>query len=244
LAVVILLVLIMSRTGAALVHNYRLKSEFTASTPPTPYQLGVPMDEMDLTAYSSYLPHVFAVPDYPWTSRVVTPVTIRYYSEIPDRGTAPALEIKKGTRIVALPEDSKGSPLHEAGYGYTGYPAYEKGWRYVRPFHLADGEHLPSSDQYYYVRIEDLKAVIGEVIKVNPILLKEARWKGWNVQIAKHNIATYLDQHLYRNGAYLSPDLFHHVFDRWNVCMTATAGVLVLLMLIGRRAWRQTGETP
>lgn len=235
LAVMILLVLIMSRTGADLVYNYRLKSAFKASITPSPYQLGIPMDEMDLTVYSPYLPLDMALPSYPWTSRVVTPVTIRYYSGIPDRGTAPALEIKKGTKIIALPEDSEGSPLHKAGYGYTSYPSYERGWRYVRPFQLADGERLPSSDQYYYVRIEDLKAVIGEVIKVNPIILADARRSGGNVETVKHNFATYLDKSLYWHGACLSPDLFHQVFDRWNVYMTATAGVLILLMLIGRR---------
>lgn len=240
----ILLVLIMYRTGAALIHNNRLQSEFTPAMSPSPYQLEIPMGKMNLTAYSSLLPDVFTLPLYPLTSRIVTPVTIRYYSEIPGHETAPALEIKKGTKIIALPEDSKGSPFYEAGYGYTSYPTYEKGWRYVRPFRLADGEHLPSSDQYYYVRIEDLKAVIGEVIKVNPFMLTEIRQQGWSVQTGKHNIATYLDRILYRNGAYLSPDLLHHVFDRWNVCMTATAGILIILMLIGRRIWFPTGGAP
>lgn len=231
-AVTILLVLVMFRTGAALVHNYRLTNGFTPATPPSPYQQGIPVDEMDLSVYSAYLPKAYALPYYPWTSRLATPVTIRYYDEIPGHGTAPALEIRKGTAIVALPED--GPPFHKAGYGLNSYPSHVKGWRYVRPFQPVNGAHSPAFEQYYYVRIEDLNAVMGEVIKANQPLRVEAKRQVLSLQSFRHRSVTRMDTFLYRNGVYLSPDLLLHPFDRWNVIMTAAAGAMVLLKAMVR----------
>jgi len=240
-AIMILLVLILYRTGAALVHNDRLKSRFQAANPPSPYQLGIPMDEMDLTVYSSYWPNASALPLYYWTRQVEAPVTIRYYSGIPDRGAVPALEIKKGTKIIAIPE--KG-PLNEIGYGYISYPTYQKGWRYARPFHPAEGELPSSSGRYYYVRIEDLKAVIREVAKPNQPYRVQAQQMRWRFQSFEHRMATSPDQILYRNGAHLSPDLFRDVFDRWNAWLSAAAGVMALLMRMGRGKGFSAGRTP
>ncbi|MEK3899222.1 hypothetical protein [Paenibacillus sp. FSL R7-0179] len=61
-------------------------------------------------------------------------MSLQYYSEIPSKDTAVALHIPKGTVIEAIPQHSPGSSFYELGYGYTSYPAYENGWRYVRPF--------------------------------------------------------------------------------------------------------------
>jgi len=52
-AIVMLLFLVAYRTGAAWIHNHRLQSQFAAATPPSFYQQSIPMDEMDLSAYSS-----------------------------------------------------------------------------------------------------------------------------------------------------------------------------------------------
>lgn len=231
IAIMILLVLIMVRTGAALVHNDRLKSQFRAANPPGPYQLGIPMDEMDLTVYSSYWPKASALPLYYWTRQVEAPVTIRYYAGIPGHGSVPALEIQKGTKMIAIPENG---PLNEPGYGYISYPTYEKGWRYARPFHPAKGELPSSSKRYYYVRIEDLKAVIRETAKRNQPYRVQAQQMRWRLQSFEHRVATSLDQILYRNGAHLSPDLYRDVFDRWNAWLSAAAGAMALLMRMAR----------
>lgn len=50
-AVILLLCLSAYRTGAALYHNYNLRQEFSAAPSPGPYELGIPMNQMDLAVY-------------------------------------------------------------------------------------------------------------------------------------------------------------------------------------------------
>ena|GEM_PF-5044872 len=79
-----------------------------------------------------------------------------------------------------------------------------------------------------------MKAVIGAVIEANQTLRVQARQMRFRFQSPEHMMATDLDQFLYRNGAYLSPDLYRHVFDRTNVTMTAVAVLLIFLVMMDR----------
>lgn len=237
LAIMILLCLVIYRVSAALYHNDRLQKEFSTELNPSSYQQGIPMEEMELSAYSSYFPNIYAMPNYQITHHIETPVKISYYSEIPTAETIPALEINKGATIRAIQGNSSDSGFYDPGYGYTSYPTYDQGWRYVRPFELASEDCQQFHEQYYYVRIEALEAVIDKVIQVNPSLRSAIRQQGWSVHTGKHNIATYIDQIFYQNGVYLSPDLFLKVIDRWNIMMIASIGVLILSMTFGKRKW-------
>lgn len=239
LLIFILLILITYRISTAWSHNHRLQKEYTQAADPSPYQQGIPMESMDLAALASYWPRATALPLYDMTSLIETPVTMRYYAEIPNGKAEPALEIPKGTIIIAVPDDF---PFFEIGYGYASYPTYEQGWRYVRPFLRADGEEQESQDQHYYVRIEELKGVIDEFIRANRSLQAAS---GQHRGGASHHMATSLDQVLYRHGVYLSPDLFHKVVDRVTVwLMTAMLLILLPSILLYIRFSRRAPETP
>ncbi|WP_195575445.1 hypothetical protein [Paenibacillus sp. 1001270B_150601_E10] len=235
--VILLFCFFMYRTGAAMYHNHQLRKEFSAATNASPYQQAVPMEQMDFAAYMSYFPDIFTLPDYPLTSRIETPVSLKYYAEIPRSGEAAALEIAKGTTIIAIPEQTTGSPFYEVGYGYTSYPSYEQGWRYVRPFRLAEDSDLESNQNYYYVDINSLEAVLDKVIKVNPPVRAEIRQQGWSLSKGKRFIARSVDHALYRHGAYLSPDLYYRVMDRWNAILLGAIGMMLAAILLSRGAW-------
>jgi len=238
LLVIILFCFFAYRTGSALYDNHQLRDQFPATAGGNPYQQGIPIEEMDLTAYDSYFPNIFAALGYSLTHRIEAPVSLRYYTDIPDDEAAFAFEIPKGATIVAIPEGTTGSAFQEVGYGYTSFPTYEKGWRYVRPFVTAEGLDSADNEQYYYVNMDSLEAVLDKVIEVNQPFHAAIRQQGWSLNEGKHVISRYVDNALYQNGAYLSPDMFYRVFDRINVMLLGAIGV-IMVFLVGTGAFRR-----
>ncbi|MEK5034742.1 hypothetical protein MKY96_25130 [Paenibacillus sp. FSL R7-0302] len=234
LTVIILLCVIVYRTGAAWYHNHQLRKDFSAAVPASPYQQGTPLEQMDLGAYSSYFPGISGEPEYSLTHRIEAPVSLKYYTEIPTDETAVALEIPKGTMIEAIPEDTQGSSFYELGYGYTSYPTYGKGWRYVRPFKTAEAASPGLGEEYYYIKIDRLEAVLDAAIRANKPFRAAVRQQHWTLNQGTHTFARLIDEALYQNGAYLSPDLFYRILDRWNLMLLgATAIVTVVLLRTG-----------
>lgn len=219
------------RTGFALYHNYQLRQEFSTASIASPYQKRIPMEQMDLNAYLSYFPNVFSGGEYSLTHRIKAPISLQYYTEVPTNDTVVALEIAKNTPIVAIPEGTKGSAFYEVGYGYTSYPTYEKGWRYVRPFKTTKELDSASDEKYYYVKLESLESVLDKAIEVNRPFRVAVRQQNWIMDQGKHIFTRYIDDVLYQHGAYFSPDLFYRVFDRWNVMLLSAIGVIGFTLL-------------
>lgn len=235
--VIILFCSFICRMGHALYHNNQLHTQFSETENISPYQQEVPIEEIDLTVYNDYFPQVFALIDLNLTSNLETPVTLRYYTEIPTKDTAAAFEIAKGTTIIAIPEWSTGSQLHDLGYGYTSYPTYERGWRYVRPFLTAGGEVNVESKQYYYVKLGSLESVLGKVIAENKSLQSAGHIKWRSILTGKHTTARYIDNTLYQHGVYLSPDLSRHVIDFWSILLLIAIGILLAIVLLHKRIY-------
>lgn len=230
-AVILLLLLASLRIGHALYQNNRLTSHFTAAFPPGPFLTKTPMEAMDLTVFDRLLPSAFTLPEFTVTAVLQTPVALRYYTAIPGRGDVPALEIPKGSPIAALPPYATGSPFFKAGYGYTSYPTYERGWRYAQPF-VMDGAQADAYEQpYYYVAQKDLHAVSRAVMDANKPLSAAAKQRGLISAQGAHTMTLYLDDLLYQNGQYLSPDLKYPLFDRLNAGLLSLAGVLLVICL-------------
>ncbi|WP_405107074.1 hypothetical protein MHH28_26350 [Paenibacillus sp. FSL K6-1217] len=236
LTVIILICVVVYRTGSAWVHNHQLRKDFSAAATASPYVQGIPLEQMDLSAYSSYFPGISGEPEYSLTHRIEAPVSLQYYTEIPGGATAVALEIPKGTMIEAIPPKSQGSSFYELGYGYTSYPTYEKGWRYVRPFKTAEDANPALSEKYYYVQMDSLEAVLDSAIRANKPFRAAVRQQHWTLDQGKHTFARYIDDVLYQNGAYLSPDLFYRTFDRWNI-MLLGAVVVITIVLLSPSSW-------
>lgn len=230
-AAILLLLLVSLRIGHALYHNNRLNSQFTAASPPGPYQEKTAMDAMDLSVFDRLLPSAFSLPEFTLTPVLQTPVALRYYTEIPGNGAVPVLEIPQGSPIAALPPHATGSPFFKAGYGYTSYPTYERGWRYAQPFALAGAEANAYAQPYYYVAQKDLYAVSRVVMDAHKPLSAAVKQRGLISKQGAHTMTLYLDDLLYQNGQYLSPDLKYPLFDRLNAVLLSLAGFLLLVCL-------------
>lgn len=237
LTVIFLFFLFVYRVGFALYNNNQLRKEFSSSTTSSPYQQRVQMEKMDMSAFNPYFPKIFTALDYDLKHRIETPISLKYYSKIPIDGKGISFEIPKDTTIVAIPEWTTGSKFYEIGYGYTSYPTYEKGWRYVRPFILADDLNPVDNEQFYYVDMGSLEAVLDKVIEVNQPFQAEIRQQGWSLKKGQHVVARYIDNALYQHGVYLSPDLFYKVIDRWNAILLGAIGIIVATYLLGRGTW-------
>lgn len=193
LTVTILFGVVVYRTGSALDHNHQLRNDFSAAAPASPYQQGIPLEQMDLSMYSSYFPGISGEPAYSITHFVEAPVSLQYYSEIPSKDTAVALHIPKGTAIEAIPQYSPESSFYELGYGYTSYPTYEKGWRYVRPFKTAEAASPGLGEEYYYIRIDSIEAVMKSAIRANKPFLTVVRQEYWTLnrgRMPSHGLLT------------------------------------------------------
>lgn len=231
LTVIILLCVVAYRTGAALYHNHQLRKDFSAAAAASPYQQGIPLEQMDLSAYRSYFPGNMAEPAYSLTHRIDAPMTLKYYTEIPAGDAAVALEIPKGTMIEAIPEETQGSSFYKLGYGYTSYPTYEQGWRYVRPFKAAEAASPGLGEEYYYIKIDSLEAVLDAAIRANKPFRAAVRQQHWSLERGTHTFARYIDDALHQNGAYLSPDLFYRTFDCWNMLLLGAVVVITIVLL-------------
>ncbi|WP_143804332.1 hypothetical protein [Paenibacillus sp. FSL R7-0337] len=231
LTVIILLCVIAYRTGASLYHNHQLRKDFSAAAEASPYQQGIPLEQMDLGVYSSYFPGISGEPAYSITHFVEAPVSLQYYSEIPSKDTAVALHIPKGAVIEAIPQHSPGSSFYELGYGYTSYPTYEKGWRYVRPFRTAEAASPGLGEEYYYIRIDSIEAVMKSAIRANKPFLTAVRQEYWTLNRGTYAFARLIDEALYQNGAYLSPDLPYRIMDCWNLMLLGAVAMITVVLL-------------
>jgi hypothetical protein len=222
----LLLGIFVYRTGDALYHNHQLRKDYIPAANASPYQQGTPMEQMDLAVYAPYFSGNSAEPAYTLTHRIPSPVTLQYYEKIPAGGEAPALEIPKGTTITAIPEGTKASAFYETGYGYTSYPTYEKGWRYVRPFQTTETSDAAANGKHYYVKLEALEAVLDKTIEANQPLRAAIRQQKWSISHGKFELTRFVDDKLHQHGAYLSPDLSRQAFDGWSIALLGAIGGL------------------
>ena len=221
----IFLCTVLFRVGSNLYANHKLREEFSLSSDLSPYQQGTPMEEMDLTRYEEYFPTIFTLTGYSLTHRIKTPVTLRYYNEIPSDASAITYEIPKGTEILAIPEYINGAPIYEIGYGYTSYPTYEKGWRYVRPF-STDNAGNPGLGKYYYVRLEELEAVIKKVMDENKVMSKPQKYFYWSDSRWIREVSLKIDSVFYSNGIVFSRDMLYDVFTPTDALLVGTGLLL------------------
>lgn len=229
--VIIVLSVLAYRLSYVLYYNHSLLERFSLKIDDSAYQREVPMEEMDLTEYDRIFPNTIALISYDFIHNIKTPVTLRYYSAIPANDADYALEIAEGTTITAIPLKEQSLGIHEVGYGYTSYPTYTKGWRYVRPFKTEGAETALAQNQYYYIRIESLEAVLEKAISANRPLTAMTKSQYGLKQKATHHMARYIDQALYDRGIYLSLDLPYRLWNRGNIVLLVLTVILASLLV-------------
>lgn len=228
---IIMICMLAFRLSYVLYQNHNLWERFSANADESSYQRRIPMEEMDLSEYEHVFSKTIAPIRFELTHNIKTPVTLRYYNEIPANNSAYALEISEGTTITAISLDTQGLGIHEVGYGYTSYPTYTKGWRYVKPFMTEEAVRNSEQERFYYIRIESLEAVLGETISANQPLIAATRRQSWLDQKVSHTMARYIDHALHDKGIYLSSDLTYGLWSRINIVLLGLIGMMAAVLV-------------
>ncbi|ASA25712.1 hypothetical protein B9T62_36290 [Paenibacillus donghaensis] len=81
------------------------------------------------------------------------------------------------------------------------------------------------------MKMDSLEAVLDKAIRANKPFRAAVRQQNWTLDRGKHIFARYIDDVLYQNGAYLSPDLFYRIVDRWNIMLLGAMGIITFFLL-------------
>ncbi len=192
------------------------------------YSQGVPVDEMDLLTFGKYFGKMYPLPDdgLRYVKTVALPCDVHYYAHPGDWW--PVLTLKKGQEVYVLSANGWLDDFvdnYDVGYGPRCWPDYRKGWRYGQPF-ATDDSHVDawfSEDPApkYYVKTEELEAVVGAFYDVNEeIVLKKTEWFDMlSKDFAECPyeepsrerfvwcVTRYIDERLFQGGAFCSKDM-------------------------------------
>lgn len=180
----------------------QLKENFLDNGKNEPYAAETPLSEMDFSIYTSqyYSDIIQPLMDPDYNKRVTLPCDVEYYRSPGD--ATPILTLPKGSDVYVLPRDAAMFPT--IGYGLQCWPDYQEGWRYGQPFVADDFSRNLISEKYdkYYVRTEQIASVAKEFYRINRKALQNLTAAEFEKQIVLE-----IDQTLYDNGAFCSPDL-------------------------------------
>lgn len=70
--------ILVFRIGYVLYQNHDLRERFPAKTDDSSYQLGIPMEEIDLSEYDHLFSNIITPLKYNLTHNIKSPVTLRY----------------------------------------------------------------------------------------------------------------------------------------------------------------------
>ena len=210
------------RAVSGACENRRLRSEFYASGVWWEYQQQVPLSDIIFSCYEPLFADLTAPVGCSAVFEAGAP--IRYYEETDGKKTL-AFEIPAGTVL----EWSSSEPN---GYGFNGFPTYERGWRWVRPFQSADGS---GDDAWYYVRAKDLEKAAGQMLSSSPFLQSAVRAAGLTEAEAAFALVHRADWVFCRRGVYISPDLFEP-WPRDCACLAVLLVLAVTALWVFRRA--------
>ena len=178
-----------------------LEKNFQDNGKGEPYSQKIPLSEMDFTPYMEAIFNkmVIAAGSPNYTSEIVLPCDVEYYTDKTDK--TPAVTLEKGTTVYVLPSDD---PDFTIGYGMQCWPDYEKGWRYGQPFYKEEfkkGMISRYGQPWYYVKSKQLEAVAREFCLVNDF------YKSRNPYSPEKAGIEFIDRALYEYGAFCSPEL-------------------------------------
>ncbi|MGI6537917.1 MAG: hypothetical protein ACOX22_06210 [Caldicoprobacterales bacterium] len=214
---ILIFIIIVTRISVTVLNNHNLANTFTPS-PSEPYQQQMPISEegfIDDYIYRLYSPFAVAPIGRPNTFVLNQPIS---YFSAPDDNLKPAITLEAGKTYIINTNDK-----NDYKYGIKSWPTYKKGWRYVIPFvEVGDEKLIP---QAYYVKLKDLipplKLITGG-LRYLP--------KGYNYR----RTLLINDEMLYKEGYYLSPDLYNPIIDVWNITLFIGALCLIIVRKIVR----------
>jgi hypothetical protein len=225
--------------------NREIRSGFTGNGERGPYSRRVPMRRMDVAQIPGMARTLIL--NTQMIRGVMAPIDLHYYTA-QNRLASPAMVIPKGTLILIEPMNVGGR------YGLTTLPAYNRGWRYAKPFLVIPEEDIywpmafkgtdgpiwewpiyPALERhrlaieelpYLFIRTEELEAVLKEFTSINGL---SATFEFYFTEsLTRQRSWLHMDDYaLYFGGVYIAPDLFDPVLDGLNAALIlAAAGIL------------------
>jgi hypothetical protein len=224
------------RIADSVSHNNRLKSTFSygvfAETDArAQYRSRKPLEEIDLLNLAK---SVFPAP----VSDLTTPFwgaedtlvllsDIQYYRKENGNYVKDIL-LQKGKR-VEIKSYELSYVLGGPGYGFYSLPAYDAGWRIVKPFTVSgEGE----DSRFLYVRFSDLRKNIEAVKDTSYYKEALAYYKDGNTAMAEsiqklpETMLLELDQRMFDNHVDISPYLLKNTWDAFTILLLGVGIVL------------------
>ena len=195
-----------------------------------PYSQNVPVDEMRFLDYGKYFGKMYTLLDdgMRFVKTVALPCDVHYYAHPGDWW--PVLTLKKGQEVYVLSfygwlDDFVDN--YDLGYGPRCWPDYREGWRYGQPF-ATDDSHVDAifgDDPKYYVKTEELEAVVGAFYDVNEDIVEKKSLFGDGFTMFSKDfsecpydeddtrerfvwcVTRYIDERLFQNGVFCSRDM-------------------------------------
>lgn len=199
----------------------------------TEYQKGVSLEEMDQQRYDHHLNSASTALGIPVNVTLKIPQTLKYYDS-PDTDSEVVTEIPAGINVKIMVRGTDSGYwdiFSNLGYGFWGYPTYEKGWRYVKPFLVGEEDKEWEELPYLYIRTEQLEELLGKCYDQNEALQKSVSEGDVCEPFKKrkfiqHNIL-YIDSRFYQEGIYLSPDFKKPVLDSVSIVLFVLIGIML-----------------
>ena len=230
LAIVLLLIICVSVAGR-IKTNRQLKAQYTEretySGLQGQYQKQVPMEEMDFSAFNSLFPMALEGQE---AVKISLPADLTYYRRV-EGGKEAVMTLKKGTKVLAVHPDFK----EILGYGISGFPTYEKGWRYAKAFLTEAG----GETDRYYVKTKDLERAAAVFLDSSRYYQQRQRESGDSRPDFIFRMTRGIDTVLYENGLYFSPDLARPVWTFRQTCLAIAAAVLLIGSFLVKQGKKQ-----
>ena len=209
-------------------YNMKLENKFVLSSQFTDYQDNVPIENIDFNKIINkylFIDGMFSYPDFILDKDI-------YYYEKPDSHSPVKYKLTKGERYYI-----SGSMYAGLNLRTYSWPTYKKNWRYALPLlSKTDYENLLTFEDdmqsYAYITLDDLVYILQSYFQQYGYLYTNAD--------SEKDFSTaglyVIDNVLYENGIYISPDLYHYY---WNWQYIVCVFVLIISVLITIRFKRK-----
>lgn len=173
------------------------------------------------------------------------PEDITYYTRKNGK-FVPAFTVEAGTEVLAFPDGmlEQYRDMPASGYGVYSWPTYWKGWRYAHPF-VPENEYDPDGENYYYVKLADLENFLIWFFKEGPqseYWMDEAQNLpfGWSIWDGAKTYALYIDQGMWTEGFYQSPDLRIPIWTKMHTIFAIPMFLLGFTFLFVHHKYKQS----
>ena len=196
-----------------------------------PYAEALKNDEFKPYSVFDHLPGMaLAGAEIP-TEWLAAPITVHYYSD--PKSTVPVFTVEKGDIIYCSFPAAITSNRANRYRGLESLPYLKQGWRLAKPF-IVDGEE--PTDTLLYVKTDDLTAVFRSWLKDSPVYShSNSIEKLWYTYSYPQLFILFVDQFLYFDGIFLSPDLAAFFYPPAPFISLGVSVILLTAYLVVRR---------